>query len=201
VVGQDVLTTVEDGWAVFSFSLAPLDEIFGTEKRYVCCFEFCESSSIGRIVDREVSRFLRSLDTDRAAGREPACYVDPELEGGVLVGRDLLNDAHPVCRLRVPNIPGKQVSHGIGPANLPTVTFASADSGMSAMWLLLLLIYRRFNSFPARPSILRLRHPRRPRSWTGGPRPSWFSDLYPDSSGNHRCRHCETGYHRPRSGE
>jgi len=43
----------------------------------------------------------------------------PVFEGRVLVRSNLLNDAHPIRRLRVPMIPGEHVSHGISPAALP----------------------------------------------------------------------------------
>ena len=81
------LSTVEDGRPVFSFSLAPLDEIFRTEKRHVSRLEFCVSSSIRRFIDRQVRRCQRGLDTKRAAGGDPVGYVDSNFEGCVLVGQ------------------------------------------------------------------------------------------------------------------
>jgi hypothetical protein len=86
---------MEDGRPVFSFSVASFDEILRAEKRDVCRFEFRETTSIRRIIDREVRHLQCGLDAKRAARGDPVCYADGNLEGCGFVGRNLLNDAHP----------------------------------------------------------------------------------------------------------
>lgn len=63
--------------------VAPFDEIFLTIKRRVFRFEFGESSSVRRVIDRQVRSFQRGLDAKRAAGGDPVGYVDSSLEGRV----------------------------------------------------------------------------------------------------------------------
>jgi hypothetical protein len=87
------------------------------EKGHVCHLELPEGSCIGRVIDRQVRRLQRGLDSDRAADGDPVGYADRNLEGCGFVGCNLLNDAHPVCGLGVPMITSEQVSHGICPTD------------------------------------------------------------------------------------
>jgi hypothetical protein len=48
------LSAVENRTPVFSFSLAPFEEIFRTEERHVSRFEFLVSRTIRRVIDRHV---------------------------------------------------------------------------------------------------------------------------------------------------
>ena len=112
------LATLEDRRSVFSFSLAPLGEIFRTEEIHICGLKFFEASSIRRVIDNQARRFQRGLDAKGAAGGDSVGYADRDFDGGGFIGSNLLNDAHPICSLRVPGIAGEQVAHGIGPTDL-----------------------------------------------------------------------------------
>jgi hypothetical protein len=66
--------------------------------------------------------------------------LDSDLEGGLLVGRDFLNDPRSVSRQRVPVLSGEHIAHSISPTGLAGKADGCAAVGKTAVRVLVLTV-------------------------------------------------------------